>query len=372
MTPPSRRPKSNSPRRGSYGNNISGMISIIISDIIRLFLLLSPANRREILNHLTRLTEEAEGQLPTATAQQRAIVVSQVATGGSPPPSQKSAWVSAWDRPLIRDLPYANRQRERSKKDRDLPEGRSDSRLLSAALAAVNRARKLGIPDQDVVAELVSAGEELERIRTLWIAQDVQAEAQVPSDIPMEAKASDKGEVGEAQDTNDSASTPQVRFDSSASKPFRAPNKVKAKKKSSRSYVPPEVFAAESQPHQTYVAEGTTTFVTSVLAPTTLVAGNPRGLAELPRDDLDSILGLNLASSSIPPHDLAIAFMRGEQRNFSRLREYFRYRQSDGFIVLLCVPQRWGDQSSDSDEENSPGPPSNRSGKKRKLEKGAK
>jgi len=293
------------------------MVNTTVSNIIALFMNLSQRSQQDTLETLTRI---AGRNLPVAEGPQQARVPSAGPSQVVAP--SNSTRVHAWDRPPVSNLPFAIRQRERAKSLRNSEEGRADGKLLSAAIAAVNRGRLLQISDEELLSSLQGVGDDLERLRSLWprIREDPpQNEGQAPVR---------EEEVVEA---------PQVP------------------QPEERNVVNPRdpLYALEG----TRIARGLfVTIVTQVtLSGDDIITGRaPPELQPIPPAHLSVQLNADVASVNVSLERMATAFASGEVRNYTAIARYMRYRNSDGRIVLVDVPLSWGDQNSDSDGSPSP------------------
>jgi len=311
---PSKRANQNSDvsSRGRVGN-IGGMVNQTVSSIISLFMNLSERSQQDTLLILGRIA----GGIPPAA--ERSQPVHEPPTGTSQrSPVSNSARVHAWDRPPVSNLPYAIRQKGRAKPDRNSEQGRVDGKLLSAAIAAVNRARILQISEESLVSALERAGEDLERIKTLFPRKSEEV-----------VLDSEEQAVVDLQD------------------PLYGPSGTRKDGPLSFTIVTDTVLAGDD-----------------------IITGeDPPELKFVPSTHLVHLLCANLASGKrLSLSEQAIAFTEKKVRNYTEIARYFRYRNSDGRILLVDVPLRWGDQDSDSDG-NPSSPRRSRSGKKVRTKK---
>lgn len=123
--------------------------------------------------------------------------------GAAPAPNRPVATtprVRGYDRPIIHHLAYATWLRTASAELRTSEEGRSNQRLLSAAIAASNRGRITGHSDEEILISLQEAGDDLTLIRTLYEishAEDAASRSRKrPKSGDAEASAPDKPPKG--------------------------------------------------------------------------------------------------------------------------------------------------------------------------------
>lgn len=298
--------------KGRVGN-IGGMVNQTVSSIISLFMNLSERSQQDTLLVLSKIA----GGIPPVAENSRPV---HEPSTGTPKKSatSNSTRVHAWDRPPVSNLSYAIRQKERAKPERNSVQGRVDGRLLSAAIAASNRAKVLQISEELIVPALERAGDNLEGIKSLW-----------PRNSEEVILDSEEHTVVDLQD------------------PLYGPTGTR--KDGAMSF--------------TIVSD-------TVLTGDDIVTGEKQpALKFIPPTHLVHILCANLASGKrMSLSDQAIAFTNKAIRNYTEIGRYFRYRNSDGRVVLVDVPLDWGDQNSDSDGDPSP-PKSSRSGKRAKVKK---
>lgn len=337
MPPKKQQKKSSKAPPGGRAGNVGGMVNSVISEIIQKFILLSEKNRRETLEVLSRIA----APLPERT--QESGKDGSTNDDRKPAAKQKSARLPAWDRPEVKDLPYAKRQKDRPKADRDSSAGRDDGKLISAALAAANRSKMHQISAEDLKAALLGAGEDLSQIRSLYPKEEKEPEgdetkgtgivpvAPGPTPLgkpPLEVKVTLKGQDGTTHEI--SSATYKNILRATSSREFKDGMRI--------------------------------TIVTDIVSALTTLRGDEKRfrLRALPESEFQRIQNPEVATGNRTLLDLARAFAHGETVNIQALQDHTFYRVSDKRIVFVNLPGNWAsddEEEVDDDKESDKGRP---------------
>lgn len=318
------------PRRGSRHHSIShrNVAKYAIRSMVDEFSGFPRGIREEILQRLTAVN--------ASLASFEASNVSRERPGRRQEPSPQEArpqtkraekFVPVWDRPILKYLAPAIRQKARSRDERVSPDGLNDSRLLSTAIAVIARGIRQNFGEEEIKRSLIDAQDDLQRLGSLYKStaskpQDSSSENLKPRAIPTSAP--------------DSSKEPEPN--ATARDPFLA-----------------SVMDAQigTQVHQGELWSVVTLTTVNV----TIVSGSSEPtLRRLPRDDCDNIVSRyrHLPSdSSLSVRDKAKAYLLGKEMNYDSLVRYMHYRETDGKLVFHLLPESWG-SDHESDHEVPP------------------
>jgi hypothetical protein len=82
-------------------------------------------------------------------------------------PATAGPKVKAWDRPILRDVPLFQQFGQMTKKER-ADDDKGISQLLSISMGVIKRGRDSGVADQDILAALLDALRDPERLKLLF------------------------------------------------------------------------------------------------------------------------------------------------------------------------------------------------------------
>lgn len=167
-------PRGRGARRGGRGVSGRGMggfrhpndsVQSTIVQLIGTFSTLPTAARSYVYSQLTAIMGLQTGQPPSVLPAPQGATPGAVAPGAGQPQARQRAW----DRPILSGLQCANTLRGLSRPERTSQQGREAQSLLSAAIAAVARARRDGLEDREIGPSLHEAERDgIEAIRSLW------------------------------------------------------------------------------------------------------------------------------------------------------------------------------------------------------------
>jgi hypothetical protein len=131
--------------------------------VIQLWVALNSGGRQQ----LSSIINDLMGTLPAEA-------------GGNPPPDEsletrqasvtpKPARVRVWDRDIIKDVPAVQAFKQKSAKERG--QDTETSKRLSIATGAVARGRKLKVPKEDILSDLIASWSEPQLLHDLYMGE---------------------------------------------------------------------------------------------------------------------------------------------------------------------------------------------------------
>lgn len=131
---------------------------------------------REQLSSVIRVAEATLGgpyPLRGNTEQETPLVKSKPinvkATTTTAAPAKR---LKPWETEILMDLPFSKSFCAKAPSERNSAEGKSENRLISAASGAKARGITRGLSHDEIRTELLSAGSDLESLKTLWHGEE--------------------------------------------------------------------------------------------------------------------------------------------------------------------------------------------------------
>ena len=291
------------------------MVNQTMSDVLRLYMLLSSEARRELLRYLARLEglEIQEQQKPAAEGASNTDGPQNSARPGV----SSNSRVPAWDRPIVSVLAAAERQRTRSKADRNSDAGQSDGRVISAGLAALNRAKNQRVSLETVeqlFRDLPDDNTTLSAVRAMWPRV---ADAEPANPNPDQEEVPDAAMVDAAE--------------------IRGENDGDGESNG--------VHPAISSGLVLNDGDSRVTIVTTLSSMQTIRVNDPPALRELStsiQEQLFSGDGPRLGGARTI-YDGIENFLSEREGDYTALIRHARYRTSDGLLVFVRVPRNWSE-----------------------------